>query len=221
MVILMIKNIFFDFNGTIIDDVDLCLDLLNQILSKQNKRTLNKDEYKHVFKFPIKQYYLDAGVDFNNESYEELSSWFINEYQPKSFHCGLYPNSREIFEYLKSKGYHLYILSASKVNNLQEQANIYDITKYFDAILGIDNIFAASKVQIAKDYIKANNINPKETIFIGDTLHDELVAKEIKAIPLLVDCGHQARDVLAAANVKILHSIADLKEVLENEEVFL
>lgn len=213
----MIKNIFFDFNGTIIDDVDLCLDLLNQILIKQNKKILNKDEYKHVFKFPIKQYYLDAGVDFNNESYEELSNWFINEYQPKSFYCGLYPDSIKTFDYLRKKGYHLFILSASEVNNLKEQTNVYGITKYFDAILGIDNIFAASKVDIAKDYIKNNNLNPNETIFIGDTLHDVLVAKSINATPLLVDCGHQSRDILESANVKILHSIADLKEVLEND----
>lgn len=213
----MIKNIFFDFNGTIIDDVDLCLDLLNQVLIKQNKKILNKDEYKHVFKFPIKQYYLDAGVDFNNESYEELSNWFIKEYQPKSFHCGLYPDSIKTFDYLKEKGYNLFILSASEVNNLKEQTNVYGITKYFDAILGIDNIFAASKVDIAKDYIKNNNLNPNETIFIGDTLHDVLVAKSINATPILVDCGHQARDILDSANVKILHSIVDLKEVLEND----
>ena len=42
----MEKHIFFDFNGTIINDVDLCLDLLNQILNKQNKKTLSMEEYK-------------------------------------------------------------------------------------------------------------------------------------------------------------------------------
>lgn len=99
----------------------MCLDLLNQTLIKQNKKILNKDEYKHIFKFPIKQYYLDAGVDFNNESYEELSNWFINEYQPKSFYCGLYPDSIKTFDYLKEKGYHLFILSASEVNNLKNK----------------------------------------------------------------------------------------------------
>ena len=38
----MEKHIFFDFNGTIINDIDLCLDLLNQILTKQNKKNLSK-----------------------------------------------------------------------------------------------------------------------------------------------------------------------------------
>ena len=34
----MKKYIFLDFNGTIIDDIDLCLALLNQVLRKQGHK---------------------------------------------------------------------------------------------------------------------------------------------------------------------------------------
>ena len=46
----MYKYIFFDFNGTIIDDIDLCLDLLNEILRKQNKPLVGKKKYKEIIK---------------------------------------------------------------------------------------------------------------------------------------------------------------------------
>ena len=59
------KYIFLDFNGTIINDVQLCLDLLNEILRSQGKRELNIEEYKNVFTFPVKKYYEAAGVDFS------------------------------------------------------------------------------------------------------------------------------------------------------------
>ena len=49
------KYIFLDFNGTIINDVQLCLDLLNEILRSQGKRELNIEEYKNVFTFPVKK----------------------------------------------------------------------------------------------------------------------------------------------------------------------
>ena len=45
----MKKYIFLDFNGTIIDDVDLCLDLLNQILENQKKEKVSKERYKDIF----------------------------------------------------------------------------------------------------------------------------------------------------------------------------
>ena len=210
----MIKHIFFDFNGTIINDVDLCLDLLNEILRRHGKKELSKEEYKDVFKFPVKQYYIDAGVDLTQDSFEDLSKWFINEYQPKSFECGLYENSVECFKYLKEKGYKLYILSASEKNNLLQQTDIYDITKYFEAVLGIDNIYAASKVVIAQNYIKEHNINPNEVLFIGDTLHDVEVARTIGAKPMLVSCGHQSKNILTKGHVLILESIAKLRGIL-------
>ena len=210
----MYKHLFFDFNGTIINDLDLCLDLLNKFLKEQGKKELTEEEYKEVFKFPVKEYYKDAGIDFNIESYESLSIRFIKEYQPKSMKCGLFDGAYDTFKKLKGLGYHLYILSASEKNNLLEQTDNYDITKYFDAVLGIDNIHAASKVNIAKDYIKENNINTNEVLFIGDTLHDNEVASSIGVDCALVSCGHQSKNVLTKANRPIIGSIKDIFSLL-------
>lgn len=210
----MQKHIFLDFNGTIIDDVDLCLDLLNEILSKQNKPLVSKEKYKNIFTFPIIKYYELAGVDFQIESFESLAKWFIKAYQPASLKCNLYPNLVETFKFLKEKGYHLYILSASEKNNLLEQCESFGIVKYFDAILGIDNIHAASKVNIAKEYLKENNLQGEDVLFIGDTLHDLEVAKAIGANCMLVSCGHQSVEVLKKGNVPIIESVASLKELI-------
>ena len=208
----MKKHIFFDFNGTIINDLDLCLDLLNQILTKQNKRNVSMEEYKNLFTFPIRDYYIAAGVDFNIESYESLAKWFIKEYQPASMKCGLFEGIVDTFKYLKDQGYCLYILSASERNNLLEQCHNYNIVKYFIDILGIDNIHAASKVNIAIDYMKEHNIEGKDVLFIGDTLHDLEVANAMGAECMLVSCGHQSYEVLSKGNVKIIETINDLKE---------
>ena len=206
----MIKNIFFDFNGTIIDDVDLCLDLLNVFLKEQNKPLCTKEKYKDIFTFPIRDYYIAAGIDFNLESYESLSVRFIRDYQPASMHCGLYKGSIELFEKLNQKGINLYILSASEKNNLVEQCQNYKIDKYFKAILGIDNIQAAGKTDIAINYINERKLNRDETIFIGDTLHDYEVSKAMGVDCRLVACGHQSEKVLKTAGVPILNSICDI-----------
>ncbi|MBQ3253330.1 MAG: HAD family hydrolase [Acholeplasmatales bacterium] len=211
----MIKHIFFDFNGTIIDDVDLCIGLLNEILENQNKKTVSKEEYKNVFKFPIRQYYIDAGVDFNIESFESLAVKFIEKYQPASLKCGLYNGTVEAVKYFKSKGIKVYILSASEKTNLIEQCNHYGITDLFDDILGIDNIHASSKISIATDFINNNNINIDEAIFVGDTLHDFEVANAMGVNCYLVSCGHQSVDVLSKASVPIISDIKALRGVID------
>lgn len=53
----MIKHIFLDFNGTIINDVDLCLKLLNELLAVQKKEPISMERYKEIFTFPIQKYY--------------------------------------------------------------------------------------------------------------------------------------------------------------------
>ena len=50
----MYKYLIWDFNGTILDDLELCLHLLNVMLEKQNKPKLDVPAYKHVFGFPIR-----------------------------------------------------------------------------------------------------------------------------------------------------------------------
>lgn len=210
----MYRDIFLDFNGTIIDDLDLCVELLNVFLREQGKKELTKDEYKHVFKFPIRQYYLDSGIDFNIESYESLAIRFIKEYQPRSMHCGLFPGVVDTVKKLKKMGIRVYILSASEQNNLLEQTDTYGITKYFDKVLGINNIHAASKIDIAIDFMKEKGIKKEETLFVGDTLHDYEVATAMGVDCVLVSCGHQAEDVIQKAGCKVIPSVADIFTVL-------
>lgn len=211
----MRKYIFLDFNGTILNDVDLCLDLLNQILIKQGKKTLTVEEYKNVFTFPVKDYYQAAGVDFEQESFESLAQWFIQKYQPASMECGLYEGLIETLSYLKEKGYHLVILSASQQQNLLEQCEYYQLLPYFEAILGIQNIHAASKAHIALDFLEKEKIAGKDVLFIGDTLHDLEVAEALGAECKLVSCGHQSVQVLQQGNVEIIPSVAALREQLK------
>ncbi len=209
------KYVFFDFNGTILDDVMLCLNLLNEMLDEQNKKKLSLNEYKNVFTFPVIDYYVKAGLDFNIKSFKELSFEFINKYQPNSLKCSLYPNTIETFKILISKGYKLVCLSASQIDNLIMQLKHFEIYDYFTSILGLSNIYAKSKVEVGLNYIKENNIDPKECIMIGDTLHDAEVSDNMGIDSVLVSFGHQSYDVLKKSNKKILDNTYDLINYLE------
>ena len=213
----MIKHVFFDFNGTIIDDLDLCLELLNDILKKHKKPILNIDQYKEIFTFPIKNYYIAAGVDFTQDSYEDLAIDFINKYQPRSLKCSLFTRLEETFKELNELGVSCYILSASQRSNLYEQCESFGIVKYFKEILGIDNIHAASKIHIGIDYIKESNINPEEAIFVGDTTHDYEVAKAMGLKCYLVACGHQSKNVLSKVSNDIIDTTSDILQIVKKE----
>lgn len=215
----MYNTIFFDFNGTIIDDVDLCLNILNEMLNENGKPSITKERYKEIFQFPISKYYELAGFDFNERSFEDLSVDFINKYQKASLKCNLYPNAVDVFKNLHNRGYRLVILSASQIDNLLEQVRHFKIEGYFDAVLGINDIYARSKKDIGLDYLRKNNIESKGVIMIGDTLHDKEVADAMGIDCVLFSSGHQSTSILARAGVGIVDSYKEFeRHLVENDK---
>ena len=208
----MVKHVFIDFNGTLLNDIDLCLSLLNKMLKEQNKELVGIDKYKEIFTFPVKDYYVKAGIDFNIESFESLAHKFMDEYVIEYKQCKLYDGVIDTLDYLRKKGLKLYILSASKQSILDEHCEYYNLTPHFDNIIGIKTIYANSKEDVAKEFIYNLDIDKSEALFIGDTLHDNEVANIVGINSILVACGHQSRNVLSRANTKIIDDLRALKE---------
>lgn len=208
----MIKHLFIDFNGTLLDDIDLCLQLLNKMLKDQNKELVDIKRYKEIFTFPVKNYYVKAGIDFNIESFESLAVKFMDEYVLEYVKCKLFDGVIDTLEFLKSKGLKLYILSASKQSILDEQCEYFGLDTHFDKIIGIKTIYANSKEDVAKEFMDKSGINKEEALFVGDTLHDNEVANILRIKSILVSCGHQSYNVLKKANTKIVDNLNVLKE---------
>ena len=209
-----IKYLFIDFNGTLLDDRELCLDLLNVFLREQNKKEVDMETYKNIFGFPVIDYYIRAGLTFDNESFESMADRFIDQYKKLSLNCKLYDDVKDTLRYLRDKDIKLIMLSASEINNLLYQTDYYSITEYFDEILGTNNIYAQSKESVGINFIKENNIDLDECLFIGDTNHDYDVAQKMGIDVMLVLCGHQSKEVLQKFNVTLLDSFNDIKNVL-------
>lgn len=210
------KYIVFDFNGTIIDDVDLCIKILNIMLINHHHEPVTKEKYLDIFTFPIIDYYKLAGFDFSVDSFEELTQEFILMYQKASLKCMMFPNVVETLDYLNKQGYHLLLLSASQRDNLICQTDAFNITNYFDDILGLDNLHATSKIALAKLYFDEKKINPSDIIIIGDSIHDFEVANNLGTDCILVSQGHQSKKVLAGVNTKIVNNFYELLKIFKD-----
>ena len=202
-----------DFNGTIIDDVDLCLNILNHLLEERNYKKVSLEEYKHIFTFPIKKYYINAGFDLEKYSFTSISNEFISLYQKASLNCKLYEGINELIDKCNNNEVKGVLLSASQIDSLKEQTDHFGLSEKFEAILGTSTIEAASKVEIGKNYFKDKQ--DKKILFVGDTTHDAEVASAIGADALLITHGHQARDILLKANpLKVIDSFKEVEDIL-------
>ena len=201
------KYIFWDFNGTILDDAKLCFDILNEMLIEENRPAVTFEEYLMIFTFPIEAYY-EQVFDLKKSSFKELAHRFIDSYQPRSLELFLHEHVIEIIKHFEREGYTNILLSASEEKNLHEQLSHFNIKHLFKHILGTSNVYAKSKVQVGKDFIEKMNIDTKNAVMIGDTLHDAEVAKELGMDIILFTKGHQHRERLK--NYKNIDSFLDL-----------
>ena len=84
------------------------------------------------------------------------------------------------------------------------------IGNYFTHISGINNHYAVSKVENAKNLIKKVNINPQQVCMIGDTIHDYEVAGEIGCNCIIVANGHQSYKRLEPLNCTVVNKLTDV-----------
>lgn len=190
----MKKYIIFDFNGTLINDVELGLKLINEFLTYQNKPILDMDRYRHIFGFPIRDYYIRAGLDLNADDFNHLAEIYNIRYMRESLSCKLYPEVVDLLTYLYNNGYYLICLSSSEINNLIFQLKYYKIHSFFSTVIGTSTIHGNSKKELGYNFIVDNNIDPSDVLVIGDTLHDVEVAELIGCDYLLYNKGHQHED---------------------------
>lgn len=204
------KHIIWDWNGTLINDVWLVVEIMNKMLKKRNLPKIDSKKYREIFDFPVTKYYSKLGFDFSNESFEKLTVEFISEYYQRFNECKLFDETEEVLKKIRDRGISQSILSASKEDVLIEKIKYYGIDKYFGRIIGLENHYAESKIERGKKWITELNLNPRDVLLIGDTIHDYDVSKHIGCGCLLIANGHHNYEKLANLGIDV---ISTLKEI--------
>ena len=68
-----VKLVVWDFNGTIVNDVELCYEIETKMLQERHMQTYTLEQYRDTFCFPVIEYYYKMGYTFEEESYEDIS----------------------------------------------------------------------------------------------------------------------------------------------------
>lgn len=207
------KTIIWDYNGTILDDTGLCLEIENRMLQKHGiLRRYTMEQYRDLFCFPVRRYYEKLGYDFTKVSYELISDEFYTEYERGFSNCGLVEGVEEKLEQAKQLGYRNVIISACEHSVLLKQIEVLGIGGYFDSVNGLSDRLSASKIDMARGWMTANRVNPADCHMIGDTLHDLETAEALRlARCTLVACGHQSYRVMKEKSGNVKHSMKDVQ----------
>ncbi|MDF2686552.1 MAG: Haloacid dehalogenase domain protein hydrolase, partial [Clostridia bacterium] len=107
----MIKTVIWDFNGTILDDLDLNFYSLTSLMHRRNLKGISKDEYLELFCFPIKKFYENLGFDFDKEPFGKVADEYFELYQEASLKLLLKEGVEKAFKLFKDKNIKQIVLS--------------------------------------------------------------------------------------------------------------
>jgi phosphoglycolate phosphatase len=206
------NSVIWDWNGTLLNDIELCIHSINKLLSDRNLPVVNAKTYKEVFSFPVQDYYKTLGFDFENEDFSVPAHQYIDLYYAGFDSCALQNNVVEMLESLKGKGVRQFVLSAMEQDMLEKTLKLKGISNYFEGVAGLTDHYAVSKVERGKQLIREFNIDNENTWLIGDTTHDFEVATELGVKCILIADGHQSAERLKATKAKLVGSLKELME---------
>ncbi len=200
-------HIVWDWNGTLLDDVDFCIQTINEILVEHGLKQVSRDAYRERFAFPVVDYYKTLGFDFNKVSFEVVGKAFFDRYRAGlNKGSSLFEGTKDLLKSLKAEGKHLYILSAAEEQHLFEATRYFQVEHLFDGVYGISNVYATSKVDRGKELLQKIAALKEKIIFVGDTDHDLDVAKSLGIDALLIADGHQPYCKLKPLHNAVLES---------------
>lgn len=208
------KCVVWDWNGTLLDDAWLCVEIMNGILERRNLPPLTHDRYQEVFDFPVIGYYRQLGFDFDNERFQIPSAEFIVEYEKRWHETRLQPNADKTLKAVADLGVTQVLLCTYKQNTLEELSTYADVRPFFSRVIGLDDHYAHGLVVTGRKWAGELGYGPHEVLFVGDTVHDFRMAGVIGADCILIPSGHHTQEKLEICGVLVLRSLPDVPTFL-------
>lgn len=203
-------HVIWDFNGTILDDMQAGIDSVNEMLVPRGLPPVSAERYREMFDFPVKDYYQKLGFDFEKEDFATvLAPMWVELYNIKCKEAPLFKGVLSLNAALRAAGLSQSILSASERAMMLAQLSERGAASAFDEIWGNESIHANGKEGLALAWRVAHP--NARAVLIGDTTHDAKIATLLGADCILFTGGHQSRARLAACGVPM---VEDLMECL-------
>ena len=187
--------ILWDWNGTLLDDTQAALDVLNVMLARRGRSPIGMDFYRDNFAFPVRPFYESIGIVLAHEDWDALAREYHDLYaaQPKR----LNPEAIAALERVRASGVGQSIISALRQDLLDAATANHGVAPFMDFVYGVDNLDGSSKLGRATELLArltqdAAGPEPLRVTLIGDSLHDREVASALGVRCVLCAQGSHA-----------------------------
>lgn len=205
--------VVWDWNGTIVDDVNASLLSVNDMLIKRNLPLITLEQYHQYLDTPIYKFY-EHIFDLNKITFDIIQTEFNLGYNKHISDNPLNDGALTIMQKLRLNDIKQVIVSSSNQDIVQRGAERLSVAEYIDFISGSSDNFVGSKVERAIGVISKITTDYSKVVVIGDTLHDCQLANEIGADCILLSTGHQSKADLLTTGKPVIDSLNEVNQYI-------
>ncbi len=211
----MIRNIIFDWSGTLVDDLPAVWEATNYVLAQADRPEMSLEQFRAEFCLPFTIFY-DRHVP--HIPLPQLEEWFHSRFrQVQDSVCAL-PHAREFLEFCRARALRTFLLSTVHREHFAVQCAITGFDKYLDK----PYVNVWDKRKKIHEILEENQLAPAETLFIGDMQHDIETARHGGIHSCAVLTGYNTLEQLRAAEPEVIvEHLRELRDILEQNELHL
>ena len=211
----MIRNVIFDWSGTLVDDLPAVLKASNFVLAQAGRPEMTLDEFRGEFSLPFTNFYDRHTPDVPMPQLEE---WFHASYRLAQDSVRELPYARAFLEFCRAKKLRTFLLSTIQHGHFVAQCRVTG----FDAFLDRPYTGVWDKREKIHEILAENHLQPDETLFIGDMQHDIETARHGRVHSCAVLTGYNTLEQLRAAEPDlIVEHLGELRGLLEKNRLCL
>ena len=204
----MIRNIIFDWSGTLVDDLPAVLQASNYVLARAGKPPMTLEQFRAEFTLPFKKFY-DRHTP--NIPMGQLEEWFHGEFKRAQVAVCELPYAREFLEFCRAHKIRTFLLSAAHPDHYRVHCQVTG----FDVYLNRAYTGVLDKRHTIHEILVENQLDPRETLFIGDMEHDIDAAKHGGVHSCAVLTGYNTLQQLRAAGPDLIaEHLGELRRIL-------
>lgn len=208
------KAVIFDFDYTLGDSTEGIISSANYALKKMGYEPAEREEIRKTIGLSLPETYVALTGDKKPEKGEEFRSYFVEKADEiMTGSSDLYPDAREILEYLKQEGVKVAVVTTKfdyRIEGILEKCHAQE---YVEMIVGGNNV-ANPKPDPEGTLLVLQkwNLAKEEVLYVGDSLVDAKTAKSAGVPFAAVTTGTTtAEDFKEYDCVGVFENLSELK----------
>jgi len=204
------KNILFDLDGTLTDSAPGIVTALKYAFCKMNTPCPDTKVLHSYIGPPLP---MSLCKHFSLQDLDKAVAYTREYYLDKGkFDSSVFEGIPKLLQTLKSLGYNLYVATCKGIASAREILAHYGLADFFIFIQGIEEGLN-NKSNVIEKVVTQFNLQAKDTLFVGDTLHDTIGAKENNIDMCFVTYGYGKQE--SVANMPVVCYAPSPSAVLE------